>query len=478
MRQGLQLKLSQSLKMTPQLQQAIRLLQLSTLELRTEIQEALETNPLLETEEEAAATEAAEASESVDMDRGDDQLPEDLPVDSAWDDVFEGATPLSAPDPEAANRDILDFQSGSAEDLHDHLYSQLYLTPLGEVDRTIATHIIESLDEAGYLAEDLEAIEASLAEQFPEPERPGREEIEAVLHLVQRFGPPGIAARDLPECLALQLAELPGDTPHLDLARRLLEHLEMLAAGDITRLKRKLRAREEAIGEAAALIRTLDPRPGARIAATTADYVIPDVFVRRREGRWVAELNSDIAPRLRVNPFYSSMVKRGDKSRENTYIRDQMQEARWFIKSLASRNETLLRVAGAIVEHQQAFFDYGEEAMKPLVLREIAEELEMHESTISRVTTQKYMHTPRGVLEFKYFFSSHVKTTDGGECSATAIRAMIRKLVDGEDPRKPLSDSRLAAILEERGIRVARRTVAKYREAMDIPSSTQRKRLA
>jgi len=492
MRQTLQLKLSQSLKMTPQLQQAIRLLQLSTLELRTEIQETLETNPLLEVDE--GDTEAAEESgddseqqaetprektdsESVDLEPAGQDIPDDLPVDTQWDDIYEGQTSFSAPDPEAADRDFLDFQTGGGENLHDHLLSQLHLSAASPRDRTIATAIIEALDDAGYLTESLADLRNSLAIELGDSEL-DEEEIETALHLVQQFDPLGVGARDLAECLGLQLDQLPPDTPHRDTALRLLEHLDLVAASDMARLKRKLRAKEPELREAIALLRTLNPHPGHLIEASTSEYVIPDVFVSKQDGRWEVELNPEIAPRLRINNLYASMIKRGDRSQDGQYLRAQMQEARWFIKSLLSRNETLLRVAREIVRHQQAFFEYGEEAMRPLVLREIAEEVEMHESTISRVTTQKYMHTPRGVFEFKYFFSSHVKTTDGGECSATAIRAMIRKLVDAEEASKPLSDSKLATILEERGIRVARRTVAKYRESMNIPSSTQRRRLA
>lgn len=487
--------------MTPQLQQAIRLLQLSTLELQAEIQETLESNPLLEVDEgqdemvadgsdagdntpdlptEAAErpSEASGEAEAFD-ERARHDIPEDLPTDSAWDDFYDGGTSFSAPDPEAQQRDALDFQSNGAENLQDHLLEQLHLMPLSETDRLIASTIIESINENGYLDDSLENLHRSLAAELDQEADIGEEEMEAVLHLVQHLDPPGVGARDLSECLRLQLDNLPEDTPGLELTRRLVnDHLDALGARDLNGLKRKLKTDDESLQNAIALIQTLSPRPGADFKPADTQYVIPDVFVRRDNHGWRVELNPDIAPRLRINSLYAGMIKRADKSQDNTFLRNNLQEARWFIKSLQSRNETLFRVASAIVARQRAFFDYGEEAMKPLVLREIAEELDMHESTISRVTTQKYMHTPRGVFEFKYFFSSHVSTADGGECSATAIRAMIKKLVAEENPAKPLSDSKIASILDDRGIKVARRTIAKYREAMAIPPSNERKRLA
>ncbi|WP_242472619.1 RNA polymerase factor sigma-54 [Ectothiorhodospira mobilis] len=486
---SVQLRLGQNLTMTPQLQQAIRLLQLSTLELQAQIQETLETNPMLEaleegeTEQEGEATEARdqEAREATEApteqdsggDTGTGDIPEELPVDSNWDDIYD--IPPSGPGPaEPEGRDLFENQSGPAESLHEHLMWQIHLSSMSEQDRAIALTLVDALNEDGYLAEPLEQIHASLGGD----EAVGLDEVEAVLHMVQHLDPVGVGARDLSECLALQLAQLPPDTPWLQEARLLVtEHLDALGARDHKGLQRRLRLDAEQLQQVIALIQTLNPRPGALISASAPEYIVPDVFVRKREGRWQVELNPEIAPRLRVNPLYASYVRRADSSEDNTYLRNNLQEARWFIKSLQSRNETLLRVGTAIVEHQRAFLEYGEEAMKPLVLRDIAEQLEMHESTISRVTTQKYMHTPRGIFEFKYFFSSHVGTADGGECSATAIRAMIRKLIAEEPGNKPMSDSKIAQILVDRGIHVARRTVAKYREAMAIPPSSERKRL-
>jgi RNA polymerase sigma-54 factor len=299
-----------------------------------------------------------------------------------------------------------------------------------------------------------------------------------VLKQIQHFDPIGVGARDLGECLKIQLEQLPADTPWLAASLSLVdEHLPLLASRDFATLKRRTKLGEEDLGEVVRLIQTLNPRPGTAVAQEAAEYVVPDVIVSRKEGRWLVELNPDATPGLRINADYAGLVKRADNSADNTFLRDHLQEARWFLKSLQSRNETLLKVATRIVEHQRGFLEYGEEAMKPLVLNEIAEAVEMHESTISRVTSRKYMHTPRGIFELKYFFSSHVSTSSGGEVSSTAIRALIKKLTADENPRKPLSDSRIATILAEQNINVARRTVAKYRESMAIPPSNERKRL-
>jgi RNA polymerase sigma-54 factor len=496
MKQTIQLRLGQSLTMTPQLQQAIRLLQLSTLDLQAEIQENLERNPLLEQEEaqsdyddalqdapepaaEDLATSAEDAedvgeSENLTSELNDQTLPEDLPVDSAWDDIYEPSPAPLTGSPEDSGRDPYETQSGTGESLAEHLIWQLRLAPLSDTDRAIGLTIIDAIDEDGYLSSHPEEIHANLAEDEIE-----LDEIWAMLHLIQHFDPLGVGALDLRDCLQIQLRELPPGTPHRDAALALVrDHLDLLAAHDFVQLKRKLRISDDDLLATVQLIRSLDPRPGSRVSASRPEYIVPDVFVGKHNGAWRVELNPDVAPRLRINPQYAGLVKRADNSDDNNYLRTQLQEARWFIKSLRSRNETLLKVATSIVERQRAFLEYGEEAMKPMVLRDIAENLEMHESTISRVTTQKFMHTPRGIFEFKYFFSSHVGTADGGECSATAIRAMIRKLIADEKPGKPLSDSKIAALLVERGINVARRTVAKYREAMAIPPSNERKRLA
>lgn len=508
MKQTLQLKLGQSLVMTPQLQQAIRLLQLSSLELHSEIQETLEKNPLLEEEsvEDTAAQEVeksereksegsasdsksqAEAlaevqadtaisSDQIEVGDQDQVLPDELPVDSAWEDVYDGATSYSAPAADSY-RDPFESQSGGGDNLIDHLLSQLHLLPLNQTDALIGMAIIEAIGSDGYIATSLEDIQQGLNNTLPHEEQIETDEIKAVLHLVQQFDPLGVAARDLGESLHIQLKALPEDTPHRDTAITLVSnHLNLMATHDFKQLKRKLRVSDKALSETVHLLQSLNPRPGAQLSAQQAEYVIPDVFVKKLEDSWRVTLNPDIAPKLGINNTYASLVKRADTSDDNTYIKNQLQEARWFIKSLLSRNETLMKVATVIVQRQRAFLEYGDEAMKPMVLRDIAEELDMHESTISRVTTQKYMHTPSGIYEFKYFFSSHVSTADGGECSAIAIRAMLKKLVAEEPSDKPYSDNKIAAVMVERGINVARRTVAKYRESLSIPPSNERKRL-
>ncbi|MFE8072112.1 RNA polymerase factor sigma-54 [Marinobacteraceae bacterium S3BR75-40.1] len=494
MKASLQLKLGTQLTMTPQLQQAIRLLQLSTLDLQQEIQQALESNPMLEVAEEgeeesrqddeqrteeSSTSETAEAVDSASTEDWQDNndIPDDLPVDTAWDDIYQ-----TAPAPVAGRADEdddSDFETRNspAETLHDHLLWQLNLTPFSDRDRAVAHTLIDAIDDNGYLTQSLEEIHEAL---FSDDEEDPLEldEVEAVLHRLQQFDPPGVAARDLQECLLIQLNQLPEDTPWLPQARLLVSHyLNLLGSRDYAQLMRRSRLSEEQLRDVLGLIQTLQPRPGESVLTTQAEYVVPDVVVYKHQGAWRVELNPEIAPRIRVNSTYASFIRRADSSADNTYLRDQLQEAKWFIKSLQSRNETLLKVATRIVDHQQAFLEQGDEAMKPLILSDIAQAVEMHESTISRVTTQKYMHTPRGVYELKYFFSSHVSTEEGGECSSTAIRAMIKKLISVESPKKPLSDNKIAAMLGEQGIKVARRTVAKYREAMQIPPSNERKRL-
>ena len=498
MKQSLQLKLGQQLTMTPQLQQAIRLLQLSTQDLQQEIQEALETNPLLEVAEEEPEAAESQASSSTLDGSGDtsdgplenleqaatgeqdsagsdhsESFPDELPVDTQWEDLLpSGSAPPGATDdlPEA------DFEgrSGADQSLQDHLLWQLNLTRLSDTDRVIAMAIIDATDDNGRLQSSLEDIHESLAGGLDID----LDEVVAVLHMLQQFEPSGVCTRDLQECLLVQLQQLPAETPYLEQARNILNrHLPQLAGGDFSQIMRRTRLKEDQLKSVLALIQTLDPNPGETFAPGDVEYVVPDVFVTRKQGRWLVELNPDIAPRLRINNDYASLIKRADSSADNTFLRDNLQEARWFLKSLQSRNETLMKVASKIVEHQRNFLEYGEEAMKPLVLHDIAEAVDMHESTISRVTTQKYMHTPRGIFELKYFFSSHVATTAGGECSSTAIRALIKKLVAAENPRKPLSDNKIAQLLEEQGIKVARRTIAKYRDSLLIPPSNERKRL-
>jgi RNA polymerase sigma-54 factor len=491
MKPSLQLKLSQSLTMTPQLQQAIRLLQLSSVELQAEVQEALESNMMLEPDDDGDEEKGDAAPPATRVDAspgdGDDEdeaavateadrdIPEDLPVDTAWEDIYEGAPgPAHGAGSSDDGSDAFENQAARSVTLRDHLLWQLNLTPTTDTDRAIATAIIDALDSDGYLTCSLEEIRQTLAPHLDvDPE-----EVQAMLHLVQAMEPTGVGARDLGEALQLQLRQFPPLTPGRDLALQIVQgHLDLLAAHDFSQLQRRLRVGREELQRAVALVQSLNPRPGGQVQDLPTQYVVPDVYVRRDRNAWRVELNHDVIPRLRINPAYLGMVRRADNSPDNTSLKAHLQEARWLIKSLQSRSETLLKVATCIVERQRAFLEHGEVAMRPLVLHDVAEALGMHESTISRVTTRKYMHTPRGVFELKYFFSSHVSTDLGGACSSTAIRAFIRKLIEAERGDRPLSDSRIAALLKEQGINVARRTVAKYREAMAIPPSSERKRL-
>lgn len=486
MKASLQLKIGQSLTMTPQLQQAIRLLQLSSLELQTEVQDALESNMMLEVAEDTNATgehkiqndkneEAKTDAAEKETPSVSEDIPEDLPVDSAWEDIYDGNASYTRSNSEASSYNLLENQDSQEKSLREHLLWQLNLTPTSETDKAIAVTIIDALDDDGYLSCDAEDILNSMGDDV-EIEL---DEVDAVIRLIQAMEPTGVAARDLQECLLLQLAQCPTETEWLDEAKDLVnKHLDALAAHDFNQILRKMKLDNEQLQKVVELIQSMNPRPGGQVQESRTEYVVPDVFVKKIKGVWKVELNSDSLPQLRINSGYAKMIRRADNSADNTSLKTHLQEARWFIKSLQSRSETLLRVATAIVERQRGFLEHGEEAMKPLVLHDIAEILGMHESTISRVTTRKYMHTPRGIFELKYFFSSHVSTNYGGAASSTAIRALIKKLIAAETPNKPLSDSKIAALLSDQGINVARRTVAKYREAMTIPPSNERKRLA
>ena len=488
MKPSLQLRIGQSLTMTPQLQQAIRLLQLSSVELQAEIQDALESNMMLELDEGEQERGSGESlssqnersndesdSSSIETGENQDTIPEDLPVDSGWDDVYDSSISYSKP---ADNNGYDGFENQDTREktLREHLEWQLNLTPTSDTDKVIAMTIIDSLDDDGYLNGTLEDILAAVDDENDEV---GIEEIEAVLRMIQTMDPAGVGSRDIKECLSIQLKQCDPDTFRLQEARLLVEnYLDLLAAHDYNQLMRKMKMDQEELTEIISLIQSMNPRPGSQVNETRTQYIVPDVYVKKEKGVWKVELNTEAIPNLRINSAYANMIKRADNSTDNNSLKTHLQEARWFIKSLRSRSETLLRVTTCIVERQRAFLEYGEEAMKPLVLHDVAEALGMHESTISRVTTRKYMHTPRGIFELKYFFSSHVSTNYGGACSSTAIRALIKKLISAETPNKPLSDSKIAAILEDQGINVARRTVAKYREAMAIPPSNERKRLA
>ncbi|EEX9844893.1 TPA: RNA polymerase factor sigma-54 [Escherichia coli] len=476
MKQGLQLRLSQQLAMTPQLQQAIRLLQLSTLELQQELQQALESNPLLEQIDTHEEIDTRETQDSETLDTADaleqKEMPEELPLDASWDTIYTAGTP-SGTSGDYIDDELPVYQGETTQTLQDYLIWQVELTPFSDTDRAIATSIVDAVDDTGYLTVPLEDILESMGD-----EEIDIDEVEAVLKRIQRFDPVGVAAKDLRDCLLIQLSQFDKTTPWLEEARLIIsDHLDLLANHDFRTLMRVTRLKEDVLKEAVNLIQSLDPRPGQSIQTGEPEYVIPDVLVRKHNGHWTVELNSDSIPRLQINQHYASMCNNARNDGDSQFIRSNLQDAKWLIKSLESRNDTLLRVSRCIVEQQQAFFEQGEEYMKPMVLADIAQAVEMHESTISRVTTQKYLHSPRGIFELKYFFSSHVNTEGGGEASSTAIRALVKKLIAAENPAKPLSDSKLTSLLSEQGIMVARRTVAKYRESLSIPPSNQRKQL-
>ena len=459
---SLQLRLSQQLTMTPQLQQAIRLLQLPVMELQTQILDALEQNIMLEAEE-PVATEAQEAAESDEAQETGDNATEE----PDWDEVQR----TGPADSVRSNDSNLTFEQAdrTEETLRDHLLWQLELENLDARTTAIGQAVIDAINEDGYVNDDLQEIRATLAPDVLAAE----EEIEGVLRIVQNFDPVGVAARSVSECVLLQLGQLDRATPGIELAENIArDHLELVADHQYSQLRRLLQSSEDQVDEALALVRSCHPRPGAAIHAPAAEYVVPDVFVRKIDGNWTVELNGSLAPRLKVNDLYAGSLGRGG---EYDALKMQLQEARWLIRSLEIRNETLLKVAHTIVQRQTEFLEHGDEYMRPMVLRDIAEAIEMHESTVSRVTTNKFMHTPRGVFEFRYFFSSHVEGAEG-EQSSIAVRAKIRKLIGGENPTKPMSDNQIAKLLSEDGVKIARRTIAKYREAMNIPSSSERRK--
>lgn len=494
MKQTLQLKLGQQLTLTPQLQQAIRLLQLSTLELQQEVEQALEANPLLELQEEATsmpdghgdgqepetetalAMQAAEPSalslSEADSPTQQAQSLSEMPVETLFEEFYAGG--LGSDMDYAAEWQSPENQHVVGTNLHDQLEWQIRLAPLSERDKAIASAIIDGINEQGYLAIPLEDVQAALAD--PDIELA---EIETVLHYIQHLDPIGVGARDLRECLLLQLQDRPRTTPWLREALLVVsKHMDLLSQHDFKALRQAGHLNEQALHGAMALIMSLNPRPGSQADNQKPNYIIPDVIVNKDHGRWLVELNPDITPHVRVNPYYAQMARHADRyDGGGQFVKAHMQEARWFIKSLQSRHDTLLKVASCIVERQRAFLEYGTEAMRPLVLHDVAETVGLHESTVSRVTTNKYILTPSGIYELKYFFSSHVGTQAGGECSSTAIRALIKKLIDAENHKRPLSDNKIADFLKEQGIIVARRTIAKYREAMAIPPSHDRKQL-
>ncbi len=516
MKQNLQLKMSQNLALTPQLQQSIRLLQLSTLELNQELETILEENPLLEladgendydNEEDDKNASSDEANTSNDDGGEATDTPDEKSTLEAQEisnptpeDASAAETPISDEDfkkndfdddyeeyGSASNWDEGGRQNNSDDDdddftrqetveqsLREHLVDQLKLLNLSERDQKLMLLLIDSINENGYLEADLE----ELLEALPDELEIELVELETARKHLQNLDPAGIGAANLQECILLQLNLLPDTMPELAIAKAIVEeHLQLLANKDFNKLRKVLNCSEESLKSAQALIQLQNPRPGADFAQFSPDHFIQhEVVVKKVKGIWVASLNDGVMPKLRINQLYANILK-GSKGSSGQYLQNQMQEARWMIKNIQQRFSTILRVSQAIVDRQRNFFEHGEIAMRPLVLREIAEELELHESTISRVTTRKYMHTPRGIFELKYFFGSHVSTDSGGECSATAIRALIKQLVAEEDTKKPLSDNKISEILAKQGIKVARRTIAKYRESLNIPPANLRKSL-
>jgi RNA polymerase sigma-54 factor len=484
---ALQLRLGQQLTMTPQLQQAIRLLQLPVMELQQQIREALEANVMLESEEEggpldsgelgengeapiptfesAAPTETRETAEP----QAESEHEVDVVDDSDWGDnqvTGPSETPWSGDGDQSQ-----EFSDSSGETLHEHLMWQLEMSRLTEREMRIGAAVIDAINDDGYIIEPLDEIARNLQPEMVV----SQDEVSAVLRHIQAMDPPGVGARSVSECIELQLRQVDPDTPGRDTALAIAAtYLDLVADQQYALVRRQLRVSEEELEYALTLVRACQPRPGSSVHSVPAEYIVPDVYVRRTERGWAVDINPASLPRIRVNQSYANLIGR---NADHAVLRTQLQEARWLIRSLEIRNDTLLKVARCIVERQSAFLENGDEYMQPMILKDVAEAVEMHESTISRVTTNKYMHTHRGVFEFRYFFSSHVAANDGTEMSSTAIRAKIRKLVAAEDVEKPLSDSRIAEILSDAGVQVARRTVAKYREALGIAPSSERKRV-
>ena len=480
MKQSLQLKFSQHLALTPQLQQSIRLLQLSTQELNQELETLLQANPLLERDEKNA--DGTDAVDSFVPAAGTVQevstpAPEEAPPQENFgEDYFEFSSGGRWEEGNPGGDDDTDFtfQEAVTLTLREHLLRQLKLMPLSERDQTLAMFLVDAINDDGYLEQPLE----ELATMLPAESEIDLMELQTALKHIQHLDPAGIGARNLAECLSLQLQAMPADTPHLELARTVAEqHLPLLATRDYAKLRKLLHCDDETLRMVQQLVTQLNPRPGGEFTHLGSDhYIQHEIVVKKVKGIWIASLNDDVVPKLRINQLYAGILKRNRES-SSQYLMSQMQEAKWMIKNIQQRFSTILRVSQAIVDRQRNFFEHGEVAMRPLVLREIADELSLHESTVSRVTTHKYMLTPRGVYELKYFFGSHVATETGGACSATAIRALIKQMVNEENPKKPLSDNQITDILSKQGIVVARRTIAKYRESMQIPAANQRKSL-
>ena len=506
MKQTLNLNLSTQIRMTPQLQHAIKLLQMSTLDLRQEIQENLESNPLLEVEENLVQEEDSIIPEEsqkhennlVDLgaetgpirnniedkpgeenqitDKLDDPLSEELPLDTTWEDTYQNTQSNAREKSENVNSQDYISNNSSEETLQDYLIWQLNLAPLAREDKILGLTIIDSIDPNGFLTTSLdEILETVNVEEVTE--ETSIEVLENILSIVQDFDPTGIGARTLSECLLLQLNDMEiSDDLRKCCTSMINNHLQELATNDYPKIKKHLGVSERLFEEALLLIKSFNPRPGSIISPQQTDYIFPDVIAKKIADDWIVELNSEVLPKVRINSIYEGLSKKSTNKSEKAYLKEHLQDAKWFIKSLQTRHDTLLKVASVIVDVQKGFLDFGPEQMKPLILSDVAQRTELHESTISRITNRKYLSTPQGVFELKYFFSSHLDTASGGEISSTAIRALIKKMIDEEEQNKPLSDSKIAAILLEKDVKIARRTIAKYRESLGIPSSSDRKK--
>ena len=475
MKPSLQQKTSQGLAMTQQLQQAIFLLQLSSIELKAEIQEKLESNVMLEIEEDEVGENSNEQSESEEA-SSNNQI-EDTDIETIGEENFENTSTNKKTNSENQSTAFeFEEEDGRYKTLQEHLRWQLNLIPISDNDKVIAETIIDSLNDDGFLDCALENILDTIGSELEET---GLEEVEAVLKIIQSLDPVGVGARDLKECLLIQLRQFDQEKQKVQKAKELIDgYFDILAIHDYKQLMRKLKLTEKELEKIISFIQTMNPRPGSHINNTRTEYIIPDINVEKENNKWVVRINRGAIPAIRINSEYKKMIKRADNSADNQTLKSHLQEADWLIKSLQHRYETLLNVSTCIVEHQRDFLEHGEEAMKPLILQDIANALDLHESTISRATTRKYMHTPRGTYELKYFFASHVRTDHGGIRSSTAIRALIKRMIDNELPNKPLSDNKITALLKKEGINVARRTIAKYRESISIPPSNERKRMS
>lgn len=483
-KQGLDVRIGQSLSMTPQLQQAIRLLQLSTLELQQEIQENLDTNPLLENIEDSESydnTAQENTPEEINSLSADESIPEELPMDANWDDIYDKSPWETSNSSFDDDVNFIETLNANKTGLKEHLLWQIEASNLSYQDKIIAEALIDGIDKRGYFTESLHDLLTTLNTHKSDDFDPIEiDEIEAILHYIQSLDPLGVGARDLKECLLIQLNKEHSEHKLIDKARELLEKkLDLLAKRDYISIKKGLKLTKSQYDDLIQLIRSLHPHPGDDFEEVGSEYVVPDVYAHRLvDGSWTASLNASVTPDLQVNQYYKNMIPKTANKKDTSYLKEQLHQAKWFLKALQTRNSTILNVANSIIKHQSAFLRFGPQAMKPMILKDIAQDIDVHDSTISRISNQKYIHTPHGIFELKYFFSSHVSTNTGGDCSSTAIRAMIQQFVKEENHQKPLSDNKLMELLKQQGIKVARRTVTKYRETLAIPSSRERKCLA